>query len=106
MIVKSLGVFSIAKISGISYALMGIILGIIISFFRLAEGGLANQQDMEGETFSMLFGAGAFFFLPMFYGVFGFISGALMAWVYNIGAKYVGGIEVEFESDNPSLPNA
>lgn len=34
-------------------------------------------------------------FLPIMYGVFGFIGGIIGAFVYNICAKFVGGIRVE-----------
>jgi hypothetical protein len=42
-------------------------------------------------------GAGAIVILPIFYGVMGFIMGALYAAVYNFIAGIVGGLELQFE---------
>ncbi|MEO6847586.1 MAG: hypothetical protein ABI254_10010, partial [Chthoniobacterales bacterium] len=35
--------------------------------------------------------------LPIIYGAMGFICGVIGAWVYNLVAKFVGGIQVEVE---------
>jgi hypothetical protein len=44
---------------------------------------------------SMFFGAGAIIILPIFYGVGSFIMSAIYAALYNLAAKWVGGIEIE-----------
>jgi hypothetical protein len=36
-------------------------------------------------------------FLPVFYGVFGFIFGALGAFLYNFMAKWLGGMEIQIQ---------
>ena len=43
----------------------------------------------------MMLGFGIF--MPVLYGVMGFIFGVLMAVVYNLVARWIGGIEVEVE---------
>jgi hypothetical protein len=35
--------------------------------------------------------------MPVIYAVMGFVFGVLGAWVYNLIAKWIGGIEVEVE---------
>lgn len=45
----------------------------------------------------MLFGVGAIIFLPIMYGIMGFIGGAIMAFVYNVVAGIAGGVELELE---------
>lgn len=42
-----------------------------------------------------LFGAGAIVFLPLCYGVLGFVSTLIMAWLYNVAASVVGGVEIQ-----------
>jgi hypothetical protein len=37
------------------------------------------------------------FLAPVFYGVLGFLLGILAAWIYNVVAKWTGGIEFEVE---------
>ena len=44
----------------------------------------------------MMFGFGIF--MPIVYGVMGFIFGILMAAIYNLIARWIGGIEVEVET--------
>lgn len=43
-------------------------------------------------------------FAPIFYGVLGFIFGAIGAFLYNLMAKWMGGIEVRLESAAPVSP--
>jgi hypothetical protein len=40
---------------------------------------------------------------PVFYGAMGFIMGAISALLYNLFAKWVGGIELEMESRPQTL---
>ena len=37
-------------------------------------------------------------FIPIVYGVMGFIAGAIGALIYNLMAKWVGGIQIELQS--------
>jgi hypothetical protein len=112
MLVKRLGVFSVAKVSGILYAVMGFIIGIIMSMASLVIGSaFQGLENAPLAAFGVLFGAGAVILLPIFYGLMGFVGGALMGWLYNIIAQYVGGIEVEFEDERRDMsavpdPNA
>jgi Transmembrane domain of unknown function (DUF3566) len=39
-------------------------------------------------------------FAPVIYGLLGFLVGALSAWLYNVTAKYVGGIRLELRDTN------
>jgi hypothetical protein len=43
----------------------------------------------------VLFGAGAVILLPICYGIFGFIGTLIGAWLFNVAAGIVGGVEVE-----------
>ena len=38
-----------------------------------------------------------FIFIPIFYGLFGYISTVVMCWIYNIYSKYLGGLIIEVE---------
>lgn len=108
MIIKRLGVFSVAKISGIMYAAMGLIFGLFISLISLA-GSIVDISDGPAAAMGLLFGVGAVIFLPLLYGCMGFVLGAFSAWMYNIIASIAGGIEFEIETEPPvmagSTPN-
>ena len=85
---------------GVLYACMGLI---FLPFFALAglAGAFAQQtQQATGGPpaaiiAAMMFGFGMF--MPVFYGVFGFIFGVISAAIYNLIARWIGGIEVEVE---------
>jgi len=42
-----------------------------------------------------MFGAGAIVLLPLLYGGLGFVMTALMAALYNVTARLVGGVELD-----------
>ena len=102
--IKKIGVLSLGKILGILYAIIGLIMGIFFTLFALV--GLVSSSGGLG-TLRILFGVGAIILLPIFYGVLGFVSGILMAFIYNLVASWIGGLEVETESSvgMPSTKN-
>ena len=60
--------------------------------------GFSSDQSGTASGFPIfLFGGGAILFLPVLYGVLGFLSGALMAWLYNVVAGHFGGIDMQVE---------
>lgn len=93
MILRRVGVFSIAKVCGVLYALLGFIVGGCLALASVLGAAFSNSEF--GPLTGLLFGAGAFIFLPILYGFLGFCATALMAWLYNLVAGMIGGIEVE-----------
>jgi hypothetical protein len=45
----------------------------------------------------LAFGTGFALLMPIFYAVMGFVFGVVGAFIYNVLAKWVGGIELEVE---------
>lgn len=86
-----IGALSLGKLFGILYALMGLISGIFIALFSLV--GFFTSSNNIG-VLGPLFGVGAIIFLPLFYGVMGFILGIISAFLYNVIANWVGGIDI------------
>ena len=98
MVLKSVGVMSCAKIGGTLYALLGILIGGI--FALISTLGLALGQGASGNTpawVATIFGVGAIVFVPIVYGIMGFIGGLITAVLYNLLAGFVGGIEMELQ---------
>jgi hypothetical protein len=92
------GVWSVAKVLGALYAGMGLLFGAIFALISLAGAGIAGAADSgEGAMFGALFGVGAVIFLPIVYGLCGVVFGALSAWLYNVFAGIVGGIELDLQ---------
>jgi hypothetical protein len=99
-IIKSVGVLSVAKIMGLIYGCLGLI---AIPFFLLIglAGSLAGKQQ---SPFAGMIGLVLALLAPILYGVMWFIMGAIGAALYNLFAKWIGGIEVQVQSDTPPLP--
>ncbi|MEO6873943.1 MAG: hypothetical protein ABI222_03890 [Opitutaceae bacterium] len=76
---------------GVLYALLACI---AVPFLMLAGAGVAAAARQSGTAIPMgfIFGMGALF-LPVIYGVFGFLGGLIAAAVYNLVAKWTGGLE-------------
>jgi Transmembrane domain of unknown function (DUF3566) len=96
---KRIGPGSAFKIGLITYAVVGLLLGIFmaaISGLMGSLGGALNQSAAPGAKFFGLgMGFGAIIFFPILYGVIGGVFAALGAVVYNLVAGWVGGLEVD-----------
>jgi hypothetical protein len=96
MILRSVGVFSVGKLMGAMYGLMGLLAGGFISLISVA-GVAANMQQQGARALPFVaLGAGAVIIMPIIYGVLGFILGIISAVIYNMIAAMIGGIEMEF----------
>jgi hypothetical protein len=87
---------------GVLYACMGLI---FLPFFALAglAGAFAEHtqqaQTAAGPPAALIAGVmlGFGIFMPIIYGVMGFVFGIIMAAIYNLIARWIGGFEVEVE---------
>jgi hypothetical protein len=97
MVIKRVNPLSAAKISGVLGVLLGLVIGACVSLVMLVAGTAASAAADRpgGAFFGMLFGAGAIVILPIFYGVFMFVMGLIQAALYNLAAKWTGGLEVD-----------
>jgi hypothetical protein len=97
-VLKRIDPFSLAKVSGILYGLLGLFIGAIFALLSLFGAALGSAFDESGQAWiGALFGVGAVFFFPIFYGIIGFISGLIMSALYNVAAGMAGGVRVELE---------
>ena len=96
--IRSIRVFSAAKVNALLYGILGLL---IAPFFLLGPGltmlGRSERPAGVGGIIAIAF------FLPFCYSVFGFVSGALLAFIYNAIAHAVGGIEVELQPPAPAV---
>ena len=89
--IKRVGVLSLAKIIGLIYTVIGLMIWLFMGCFMLI-GVMAQPTETPAEAMVML----CFVcFIPFFYGAMGFIGGAIIAALYNLVAGKIGGIEVE-----------
>ena len=101
--VRSIRVFSAAKVNALLYG----ILGLLVAPFLLLGPGLA-MLGADGSRRATGFGGAIFIaaILPIFYALIGFITGAIMAFIYNAISHASGGLEVELELPQPVSVNA
>ena len=83
---------SAAIFSGTLYAIIGLIIGGLMTLFTILGVAVGGQDGLQ----PMMVGIGAVILLPVFYGIAGFIGGIVMAALYNFVASLVGGIRVDF----------
>jgi len=95
--IKRFEPLSVMKISAIAYALMGGVEGALFSIvFSLMPMASPNARPMP-PGFRLLFGGFSIILLPILFAVFGAVFGGIGAAVYNVAARYIGGIQVEVE---------
>lgn len=100
MVIKRVGVWSVAKVLGSLYCGLGLIFGVVFAAAALLGAGFARATESASAPSAVagvLFGVGAIVFLPVVYGVMGLLMGGLTAWLYNLFSSAVGGIEVDLE---------
>ena len=104
MILRSIGVLSCGKVMGITYALLGLIVGLFMAMFSLAGVAANGPQGGNGPLPFMAFGVAAVIIFPILYGIGGFIGGIIAAAIYNLVAGMAGGLELEFERSATTFP--
>ena len=88
--IRRLGIGQMAKVMGALYFLIGIIFAAVMALF-------GSMMPGAGDDSTALLGGAFLIALPVLYGLFGVVAGALIAWLYNVVAGFTGGIEMEFD---------
>ncbi len=95
---KRIAPLKFGLVMGIMYGLLALV---FIPFMFLSLGlsllGPAHHGSGLAQGLGAVFGLFLCFFFPLFYAVIGGLMGMLMAWVYNVVAGWIGGIEFEVE---------
>lgn len=93
--VKRFEAFSVMKIAALCYAVLGLFEG---ALFSLVFSVIPLAQEAKVPPFfGFLLGGFAIVFFPICFAIVGAIFGGLGALIYNLGARVVGGIQVEIE---------
>ncbi|MEP4077793.1 hypothetical protein [Haloferula sp.] len=76
-----------------AFGLIYIPFGLIMMFTGFASG------DAGGMGVGIGAGLGIMIFVPILYGVLGFITGLIAAFIYNVAVRFTGGLRLEFEDE-------
>jgi Transmembrane domain of unknown function (DUF3566) len=92
--IKRVGVLSIAKFQAVMMATVGLAIGLMVYWVQAlllhtttAEAPMAKLASAFGPLVIILF--------PVTYGILGFVMGTVGAALYNLIARWIGGIEIE-----------
>jgi hypothetical protein len=91
-VVKSVDIFSWAKIQALFGIVFGLFYGIL---FAVMSAVVGLSKVAPGMSSIEAMGVLSIIIFPIMFAVMGFICGAIMALLYNIFAKTVGGVQVE-----------
>lgn len=91
--IKRIAPLQLGKMLAVLYGIMGLLFMPIFLIMSLVSTQLPAGQ----RSGMMALGMGFALFMPVMYAVMGFVLGALGALIYNVVAKWIGGIEVEVE---------
>ena len=95
MVITRVGPTSCAKIAGTLYAILGLLMGGVFSLVALAGGFGPNSS--ERGALGAIIGVGSVIVFPVCYGAIGFVASLIGAWLYNILAGMVGGIQLDVQ---------
>lgn len=88
--VKRIGPGSAFKVGLVVYALLGLVVAIPFSLLGMIAGSLATSA-LPGAGLGLF----AIVVFPICYGLVGGIFAAIGAFIYNLAAGWVGGLEVD-----------
>ena len=91
--IKRIAPLQLGKMMALTYGIMGLLFCPFFLLFSL----FASQVPNAPRIGAMAIGTGFALMMPFFYAAMGFVFGVIGAFIYNLIAKWIGGIEVEVE---------
>lgn len=89
--VKKIGVLQTAKISAIIFFLISLVVFVPVMLIMVIIGAISGNTEIWTAILPIII-------MPILYPLIGFLMTALWCWLYNVIAKKIGGIEIEFEA--------
>jgi hypothetical protein len=99
--IEKIRILSFAKFQAILMGFLGLAAGIIYSFGGLAIDILVSLEwvtstETPGLSFGTILAFGALIGMPIIFAASGFILGIVEALLYNLYARWFGGVRVDF----------
>ena len=106
MEIKRIDVWSLFKMGFVIYAVIGLVAGLVFAFFATIVGGLGVlAEEADVPEFGLLGGVLGIFAVPVaafFYGAVGSVFLGLIGVLYNIAARFTGGLKLSVDLDKNS----
>ncbi len=101
--IKKVKLMPIAKIAALFGVLMGLLFGLQMGFFSVsnpltfaeATEYVAQDPTIALTAYMVAFGWWSIIIAPILFGVGYFVSGIVLAWLFNMFTRLVGGVKVE-----------
>lgn len=93
ILMASVGV-GIGLIAGVLFSSFSAFFGLITSSMNQA---MPSEQSANVQPLFTFFGVGAIIFLPIFYGISGFVAGVIQAFIINLALKITKGLKLEVD---------
>ena len=95
MVIKRVGAFSCAKVAAPLYVIFGVIVGTFTPvLFPLFE---TSSDSMTGAVIAAFIRIVFIIIVAILYGFLGFVGTLIAAWLYNVAASIMGGIEIDVQ---------
>ena len=87
-------------VAGLQALFVSAFASLIVSSMTTADTVLVDPASLNAMTTFSLMGLCIFFLVYIVFStIAGGIGGVIWAWAYNLGARWVGGLELEFEAE-------
>ena len=98
MRITYVGPLSIARVAFVLYGVLGFVFGAILAVMAVLRASVGAATGDESAWLGAIFGVGAVVSFPLFYGGIGALTALVTAWLYNLVAGVVGGVEIRTET--------
>jgi hypothetical protein len=95
--IRRIAPLQLAKMLGVLYGLLGLLFLPLFLLFTVL-GSSATEEHRMGFA---AVGVGFALFIPFMYAALGFVFGIVGAAIYNVVAKWIGGVELDIEDVQP-----
>lgn len=82
-------------VAGALYLALGLIFGLIMAPIMFFSAALAGRMQFPGALGGAVVALFILIGVPIFYGIMGFIGGVIASAIYNLVARFTGGLEFE-----------
>jgi hypothetical protein len=108
--IKKVGLMSVAKVLALFGVLMGLLFGIQMGFlsannpltFSEATEYVVQDPTIALTAYTIALGWWSIIVSPILMGIVYFVSGIILAWLFNMFTKLVGGVKIEL-SENKAI---